>query len=73
MSHPDIQEAKDYAVFIKALIGAIVEVGFAGSRSEAKRLIKQGAVEMQVPVMEENGRLGMIFRIGKLRWLKLLC
>jgi tyrosyl-tRNA synthetase len=54
---------------------ALVESGMAESRSEAKRLIRQGAVEIDgIKVTEDKIALqdGSIIKVGKRRWVKIV-
>lgn len=57
------------------LIGLLLQAGFAKSRSEAKRLLAQRAVEIDgITVTEENVtvRNGSILRAGKRRFIRLV-
>lgn len=60
-----------------ALVSALLsEVGLAGSKSEAKRLIVQGAVEIDGQKVTEDGyealNDGSIIRVGKRRFVKIV-
>jgi tyrosyl-tRNA synthetase len=53
----------------------LVRLGLADSRSEARRLITQGAVEVDSEIAKANSvslRNGMIIRVGKHRFLRIV-
>ncbi len=55
------------------LVGAIVELGFAPSRSQARRLIEQGGVRVNGKPVGLGHRLepGDVLQIGKRQWAKI--
>ena len=57
----------------------LVEAGLVKSRSEARRLITQGAVDVEIDdntITETDDycrvKLGSIIKVGKRRWLRLV-
>lgn len=56
------------------LISIINEIGFAPSRSEAKRLIKQGAVKINGEKVSETAKLQSqdVLQVGKLKFAKIV-
>jgi len=58
----------------KSIVDLLVEVGFAGSRSEARRLVEQNAVKIDdsLASLEKvfNSGDAFILRVGKLKFLK---
>lgn len=59
------------------LIGVMAASGMVSSRSEARRLVKQGGVRLNDEVLEDPNRdlvsaAGGVLRVGKRRFLKLL-
>lgn len=55
------------------LISIITEIGFAPSRSEAKRLIKQGAVKINGEKVSETAKLQSqdVLQVGKLKFVRI--
>ncbi len=65
-------ETKEWDVPVSLLLS---ELGLAKSRSEAKRLIEQGAVAVDdntVTEVDWKIKIGSIIRVGKRRWVKLV-
>jgi tyrosyl-tRNA synthetase len=57
------------------LLGVLVELGFAGSKAEARRLVRQGAVEIEGKKIADASRTlslpaGSTIRVGKHRFLR---
>jgi len=68
-------ETEEWSVSVSLLL---CEIGLAKSRSDAKRLIAQGAVHIDDrTIYETNGdngdiRIGSIIKVGPRRWVKLV-
>ncbi len=70
----DLKPAGD-GVFTAPLAGLLVEAGLAASRSEARRLMQQGAVEIDDATAtgpEARIKNGSIVKVGKHRFVKLV-
>jgi tyrosyl-tRNA synthetase len=67
---------RDQSVLYPVLMShLLVEIGLAKSLSEAKRLIKQGAVDIDGEIFVDDywdAHLGSIIRVGKRRFVKLV-
>jgi len=72
------EEIKEYHVTLHASVGlrdVLVETHLAKSRSEARRLIEQGAVDVDDNTVTEADckiKVGSIIRVGKRRWVRLV-
>ena len=67
-----LQPTGEYSVSTPLLL---IETGLAKSKSEARRLIAQGAVDIDNNTVTQSSwrvRIGSIIKVGKRRWVKLV-